>query len=40
MATDEFDLSEPELTADDVLVLDDERFVPDTVAVVTGAASG
>ncbi|MFD1634234.1 SDR family oxidoreductase [Haloplanus ruber] len=36
----EFDLSEPELTAEDLLVLDDERFVPKTVAIVTGAASG
>jgi len=36
----EFDLSEPELTAEDLLVLDDERFVPETVAIVTGAASG
>ena len=40
MSTDTFDLSEPELTADDLLVLEDPRFVPDTVAVVTGAASG
>ncbi|WP_251343594.1 SDR family oxidoreductase [Haloplanus halophilus] len=40
MSADEFDLSEPELTADDLLVLDDERFTAETVAVVTGAASG
>ena len=40
MSTDEFDLREPELSAEDLLVLDDERFVSDTVAVVTGAASG
>ncbi|QGX94117.1 SDR family oxidoreductase [Haloplanus rallus] len=40
MSTDEFDLSEPELTADDLLVLDDERFTDGDVAVVTGAASG
>ena len=40
MSADEFDLSAPELTADDVLVLDDERFTPENVAVVTGAASG
>jgi len=40
MSPDEFDLTEPELTADDLLVLDDPRFGPDTVAVVTGAASG
>jgi 3-hydroxybutyrate dehydrogenase len=36
----EFDLSAPELTRDDLLVLDDDRFSGDTVAVVTGAASG
>ncbi|NHN47839.1 SDR family oxidoreductase [Halostella sp. JP-L12] len=35
-----FDLSDPELTRDDILVLDDPRFGPDSVAVVTGAASG
>ncbi len=40
MATDEFDLTPPELTADDLLVLDDPRFGPETVALVTGAASG
>jgi 3-hydroxybutyrate dehydrogenase len=40
MATDAPDLTEPELTADDLLVLDDPRFGPETVAVVTGAASG
>jgi 3-hydroxybutyrate dehydrogenase len=40
MATDEFDLTEPELTADDLLVLDDPQFGPETAAVVTGAASG
>jgi 3-hydroxybutyrate dehydrogenase len=40
MSTETFDLSEPELTADDVLVLDDERFASGTVAIVTGAASG
>ncbi|WP_049936448.1 SDR family oxidoreductase [Haloplanus natans] len=40
MSTDEFDLSEPELTAADLLVLDDEHFAPETVAIVTGAASG
>ncbi len=38
--TDEFDLSEPELTAEDVLVLDDPHFSPASVAVVTGGASG
>jgi len=40
MSTDTFDLAEPELTADDLLVLDDPRFDSETVAVVTGAASG
>lgn len=34
------ELSEPELCPDDVLVLDDERFTTDNVALVTGAASG
>jgi 3-hydroxybutyrate dehydrogenase len=38
--TETSDLSEPELTAADLLTLDDPRFGPDTVAVVTGAASG
>ena len=37
---DEFELSAPELTADDLLVLEDPRFGPETVAIVTGAASG
>jgi 3-hydroxybutyrate dehydrogenase len=37
---DEFELTAPELTADDFLVLDDPRFTDGTVAVVTGAASG
>jgi 3-hydroxybutyrate dehydrogenase len=37
---DEFDLTEPELTAEDLLVLDDPHFHAETVAVVTGAASG
>ncbi|WP_318570955.1 SDR family oxidoreductase [Salinigranum marinum] len=36
----EFDLTEPELTADDLLVLNDPHFTPETTAVVTGAASG
>lgn len=40
MPTEEFDLTEPELTADDLLVLDDPHFGSETVAVVTGAASG
>ncbi|MFT4904716.1 MAG: 3-hydroxybutyrate dehydrogenase [Natronomonas sp.] len=33
-------LAPPEITTDQVLRLDDERFTTDTVAVVTGAASG
>ena len=41
MSTDDgFEIDEPELTIDDLLVLDDPRFTPDTVAIVTGAASG
>mgnify|MGYP000055270882 CR=1 FL=1 len=40
MSTDEFDLTAPELSADDLLVLEDPRFDTDSVAVVTGAASG
>jgi 3-hydroxybutyrate dehydrogenase len=40
MSTDDFDISQPELTTDDLLVLDDPRFDSETVAIVTGAASG
>ncbi|MEF8779199.1 MAG: SDR family oxidoreductase [Haloferacaceae archaeon] len=40
MHTDDFELEEPELTADDLLVVDDPHFDPGSVAVVTGAASG
>lgn len=40
MNADTFDLGEPELTAEDILVVDDPHFRPDTVALVTGAASG
>ncbi|MEF8863055.1 MAG: SDR family oxidoreductase [Haloarculaceae archaeon] len=40
MSTEGFDLTEPELTADDLLVLEDPHFGPETTAVVTGAASG
>jgi len=36
----EFDLSAPELAREDLLVLEDSRFTDETVAVVTGAASG
>jgi 3-hydroxybutyrate dehydrogenase len=35
-----FDLSAPELTREDLLVLEDPRFTGDDVAIVTGAASG
>jgi 3-hydroxybutyrate dehydrogenase len=38
--SDDFELTPPELTTDDLLVLDDPHFGPETVAVVTGAASG
>ena len=34
------ELTPPRVTPDDLLVLDDDRFSPDTVALVTGAASG
>ncbi|MFB6222152.1 MAG: SDR family oxidoreductase [Haloarcula sp.] len=40
MAKPELDLSAPELTPDDLLVLDDPYYTADTVALVTGAASG
>jgi len=40
MSTDTFELTAPELTNDDLLIVDDPHFTPDTVAVVTGAASG
>ena len=39
-STDDFELTAPELTIDDLLVIDDPRFGPDTVAIATGAASG
>jgi 3-hydroxybutyrate dehydrogenase len=38
--TSEGSLSPPELTADQILRLEDERFRTDNVAIVTGAASG
>ncbi|MFQ3285122.1 MAG: 3-hydroxybutyrate dehydrogenase [Natronomonas sp.] len=38
--TEEFELTAPELTADDLLVLEDPHFGPETVVIVTGAASG
>ena len=40
MTDSEIDLSAPELTADEVLQLDDPYYRPETVAIVTGAASG
>jgi len=40
MSDDAFELTEPTLTADDLLVLDDPRFGPATTSIVTGAASG
>ncbi len=40
MSTDDFTLAEPDLTADDLLVLEDPHFRPENVAIVTGAASG
>jgi 3-hydroxybutyrate dehydrogenase len=40
MTDEKFELTEPELTPDDLLVLEDPRFGPGTVAAVTGAASG
>jgi 3-hydroxybutyrate dehydrogenase len=33
-------VSQPDLTAEDLLVLDERRFSTDSVALVTGAASG
>jgi 3-hydroxybutyrate dehydrogenase len=38
--TDDSELSAPELAPEDLLVLDDDRFTAETVALVTGAASG
>ncbi len=40
MSTDEYELSPPELAREDLLIVEDDRFGPDSVAVVTGAASG
>ena len=39
-STDDFELTAPELTMEDLLTLDDPRFNPESVAIVTGAASG
>ena len=38
--TDDFKLNAPELAPEDLLVLEDDRFTEDSVALVTGAASG
>ncbi|MDY6819978.1 MAG: SDR family oxidoreductase [Halobacteriales archaeon] len=40
MSSPTTDLSEPELTTDRILTIDDPRFSTDSVAIVTGAASG
>lgn len=40
MSSNDLDLSEPELTTDDFLTVEDEHFDPETVALVTGAGSG
>jgi 3-hydroxybutyrate dehydrogenase len=40
VTNDTFNLTAPELTREDLLVLDDPHFHDDTVALVTGAASG
>ena len=40
MHDEDFELEPPELTADDVLRLDDPRFTGSDAAIVTGAASG
>ncbi|MGM0388999.1 MAG: SDR family oxidoreductase [Natrinema limicola] len=40
MSPNEVDLTEPTLMTDDLLVLEDPHFGPETTAVVTGAASG
>jgi 3-hydroxybutyrate dehydrogenase len=40
MADSQFDLRAPDLTSDDLLVVDDPYFSSEAVAIVTGAASG
>jgi 3-hydroxybutyrate dehydrogenase len=40
VTNDTTELTSPELTADDVLRVPDDRFTTDTVAIVTGAGSG
>ncbi|WP_336327287.1 SDR family NAD(P)-dependent oxidoreductase, partial [Halovenus sp. HT40] len=40
MTDDNFDLNPPELSREDLLIVDDPRFTEETVALVTGAASG
>jgi len=38
--SDSDDIEAPDLSLDDALVLDDDRFAPENVCLVTGAASG
>jgi len=40
MSNSTFDLSEPVITRDEILVVKDKYFNPENVAIVTGAASG
>ena len=40
MTDDNFELTPPELSRDDLLIVDDPRFSEETTALVTGAASG
>ncbi|MFC7131998.1 MULTISPECIES: SDR family oxidoreductase [Salinibaculum] len=40
MTDNDFDLSAPDLTRDDLLVVEDPHFTGESVALVTGAASG
>lgn len=37
---DDTEISPPTIRTEDILILDDSSFVPDNIAVVTGAASG
>lgn len=38
--TDDSDIAPPPLASDQVLAVEDDRFAPETVCIVTGAASG
>ena len=40
MTEEDIELTPPELTRDDLLIVDDPRFTEETTALVTGAASG